>query len=524
MKSGILCLMSVVLLPAVHATPNPLPTEGRGHSRVEHLGRSIDEMIYEFMEEKGIPGLTLAIVQAPYIPRIVGYGVSDIEEKRLASARTVWAVGPISQGFAAVAVLQLIEQGKLDPKDKVSKYLPSLPSAWKDITLLQLLQHSSGLADYRTQKDFDPAKKFTAEELIAMVRDVPPAFPPGTGIAQSATNFLLLAEVVEKAGGMSYRDFVTKNQIERLGLKHTGFASDLLELKREDVTANSNRHKSFLSMKEFIDPTEPATGYDGDLRRLPVNDSAVLKGFGDIWASAEDISFWDVGLAGSVLISKPENRALIYSPTKLDNGSSVPAMAGWQFQKHKGLMDIKGTIPGFSAFLSRFTDPSELVCVTLLANKEGIDFTNLGRRVASAFGKSLQSGSDDRRLYVIESVHGVDETTKRLEAELQKRGIPVFAKIDHAENAKDVNLNLRPTKVIVFGSPEVGTGLMQANQSIAIDLPLKILIWEDANGSVWAGFPQMKALAENYEQQDNPVIPKMQALLEGITLRACSAY
>lgn len=533
-KARILRLLEILVIPtvlgaqtqppAMDKKQNLLPAEGRGNPKVEYLGQSIDQMVYEFMEEKEIPGLTLAIVQAPYIPRVVGYGLSDIEHKRLASAKTVWAIGPISQGFAAVAVMQLFEQGKLGLDDRISKYLPGLPPAWKDITVFQLLQHATGIADYRMQKGFDAAGKYSAEDLIAMVRDIPPAFSPGTDVARSATNFLLLAEVVEKAGGMSYHDFVTENQINRLGLKHTLFAEDLPKLKTEDVTANGNRHKDFLSLKDFIDPTESATGYDGQLHRVPVENSAALKGFGDIRASAEDISFWDVGLAGSLLIAKPENRALIYKPTKLDNGKTVPAMAGWLFQHHKGLMDIKGSVPGFSAFLSRFTDPSELVCVTLLANKEGIDFTNLGRRIASAFGKSLQSGLDDRRLYAVESVFSAGETMQRVEDELKKRNIPVFARFDHSQNAKEAGLDLRPTRVIVFGSPAVGTGLMQANQSIAIELPLRISVWEDANGSVWAAFPQMKNLAEAYGLQDNPVVGRMQTLLEEIIQKACSAY
>ena len=79
----------------------------RGSADVSYLGQSVDSMIWEFMKEKGIPGLTLAIVQAPYIPRVVGYGLSDRGERRLASANTMWPTGPISQAFAAVAVMQL---------------------------------------------------------------------------------------------------------------------------------------------------------------------------------------------------------------------------------------------------------------------------------------------------------------------------------------------------------------------------------------------------------------------------------
>ena len=107
---------------------------------------------------------------------------------------------------------------------------------------------------------------------------------------------------------------------------------------------------------------------------------------------------------------------MIYKPIRLDNGKIVPAMAGWQFPHHKGLMDIKGGVPGFSSYICRFTDPSELVCVTLTANKEGVDLTNLARRIAGALDPKLGSGHlDDDSLYLYESVFGVDETMERIE-------------------------------------------------------------------------------------------------------------
>lgn len=504
-----------------------IPQEGRGSSKVAHLGRSIDQMIYEFMEKEGIPGLTLAIVQAPYIPRVVGYGTSDLEQNRLASSKTVWPAGPISQGFAAIAIMQLYENGKLDLQDKAGKYLKDLPAAWREITIFQLMQHATGIADYRQQAGYDASRAYTPSGLIATVADQPLAFAPGTDVAQSATNFLLLAEIVEKVSRMSYADFVNKYQIEKVGLRHTVFSEDLGRLKQEDVTQTNTLHELFKKDPAYIDPTENATGYkevEGKLIRQPQIHSSALKGFADLWASSEDISTWDIALAGSVLIHKPENRDLVYKPTKLDNGKIVPAMAGWQFPRHKGFMDIKGSVPGFSSYLSRFTDASELVCVTFQANKEGVDFTNLAREVAAAFDNRLGAAANDNDLFTYESVYPVDETIARLENQLKALNIPVFAKFDHGRNAQEVNLPLRPTQVIVFGAPAVGTHLMQVNQSIAIELPLRIAVWEDENHSVWVAFPQMAPLAEKYNLSDSPIPGKMQTLLQNLVIHAASVY
>lgn len=535
MKKSLLTLVTLLTAAALSAQnqtqtmkyANQLPQQGRGNVRVEYLGKSIDRMVYEFMEAEGIPGMTLAIVQAPYIPRVVGYGVTDLAQGRLAAVKTLWPAGPVSQGFAAVAVIQLYERGKLSLDDKASKYVKGLPAAWSDVTVRQLLQHSTGIPDYRSAEDFDVSASVAPRGLIEMVAGQPLDFAPGTDVKQSATNFLLLTEVVETVAGIPYHDFVRKNQIERLGLQQTFFGEDLAAVKQEDVASSNHLHELFKHDPAYIDPAETTVGYverDGRLvAAAPIGSS--MRGFSDVWASAENISHWDIGLAGGVLIAKPENRALIYGPTALGNGRVVPAMAGWQFYAHPGLMDIKGDVSGHSVFLSRFTDASELVCVTLMANKEGVDLTNLARRIAAAFDNDkLGTGADDNRLYTYESQFGVDETVSRVESQLEALGIPVFALFDHGMNAEEVGLDLRPTKVVVFGSPKVGTKLMQENPAIAIELPLRIAVWEDAAGSVWVAFPQMRPLGAEYGMADSPVIANMQHLLEGIVRRASSVY
>lgn len=504
-----------------------LPTKGRGNYTVAYQGKSIDQMIYEFMEEKNIPGLTLAIVQAPYIPRVVSYGITDIEQKRLSSAKTIFPIGPISQGYTAVAIMQLYEREKLDIYAPIGKYLKNIPEQWKSITIHQLLQHSAGIPDYRKQKGFNASVENESEHLIASVAKLPLEFASGTDIAQSATNFLLLAELVEKVSKMSYKSFIQKYQIDYLGLKQTYYGDDLGKIKQEDLTKNGGKHKLFLSDPNYIAPAETTKGYveeNGKLVEKPFAKSSSLKGFSDIWSSAENVSFWDIALAGEILIKNPKNREIIYKTGKLIDGTKAEAMAGWQFYNHKGLMDIKGSTNGHSAFLSRFTDSKELVCVTFLANKEGVDFTNLARRVAGAFDEKLGSPSNDNELFTYESQFDVEKTSENIKANLTKNNIPVFATFDHAKNAEEVNLELRPTKVIVFGSPSVGTKLMQENQSIASELPLKITIWEDKDGSVWVSFPQMKVLASRYGLEAHPIIGKMQTLLEGLVKKSSSIY
>jgi uncharacterized protein (DUF302 family) len=98
----------------------------------------------------------------------------------------------------------------------------------------------------------------------------------------------------------------------------------------------------------------------------------------------------------------------------------------------------------------------------------------------------------------VPSNHSVDETVARVKNILQAKGITLFALIDHSGEAEKVGMKMRPTKLLIFGSPKAGTPLMLAAPSIAIDLPLKILVWEDAGGKVWLSYNSPEYLQERH--------------------------
>jgi uncharacterized protein (DUF302 family) len=99
----------------------------------------------------------------------------------------------------------------------------------------------------------------------------------------------------------------------------------------------------------------------------------------------------------------------------------------------------------------------------------------------------------------VPSNHSVDETVARVKNILQTKGITLFAVIDHSGEAEKVGMKMRPTKLLIFGSPKAGTPLMLAAPSIAIDLPLKILVWEDADGKVWLSYNSPQYLQERHD-------------------------
>jgi uncharacterized protein (DUF302 family) len=127
---------------------------------------------------------------------------------------------------------------------------------------------------------------------------------------------------------------------------------------------------------------------------------------------------------------------------------------------------------------------------------------------------SLAAAADG--LVVVKSPYSAKDTMNRLEEIVKKRGLNVFARIDHAAGAAKIGKVLRPTEVLIFGNPQGGTPLMECAQSAGIDLPLKALVWEDATSQVWLGYNDPAFLAQRHGVAQCPVVENLRKALAGI--------
>lgn len=119
------------------------------------------------------------------------------------------------------------------------------------------------------------------------------------------------------------------------------------------------------------------------------------------------------------------------------------------------------------------------------------------------------------------SSHSVAVTMDRLEAALKEKEIGVVARVDHAAAAKKADMTLKPTQLLIFGNPKLGTPLMQSNPQAGLDLPLKVLAWEDAAGAVWVGYTAPADLVARYQIGDRAeVVQKMTGVLDALTTQA----
>lgn len=133
-----------------------------------------------------------------------------------------------------------------------------------------------------------------------------------------------------------------------------------------------------------------------------------------------------------------------------------------------------------------------LVAVRNSTSKESLN-TEEERSMASSVIPGMNKGIVNKP-----SSHSVDETVEKLEAILQAKGITLFALVDHSGEAQEAGMSMPPTKLLIFGSPKAGTPLMLAAPSVAIDLPLKILVWEDAQGKAWISYNTAEYLKDRH--------------------------
>jgi len=349
--------VQVGLFATVVALAPPLGAQ-RGNPELRQAGQSIDDMVAEFMRDNEVPGLALAIVQAPYITRAAGYGVADSATGRLVSPNTLFRIDGLTRAYTGVAVVQLVEQGRLRLDEPVARRLADAPDG---LTVAALL-----------------ARRATPEGAR------------------------LLRRLVAEASGESFEAFVRREQIDRLGLTRTFFIGELGRAPHEEI-APGGKHRAFLRERALIDPTEVAIG-----------DQAALAEPGTLYASAVDVSVWDIALAGELLIRDPALRKVLYAPQPGADGRPAATSGPWDFPGHPGLMVVSGSGAGVSALLSRFTDPAELVCVTLIANHGGVDLSQLARRIAGAFDPRLGPPARAQGKRVQQSPYTLAVTQERL--------------------------------------------------------------------------------------------------------------
>ncbi len=268
-------------------------------------------------------------------------GMAD--DSRPLEIQTRFYLGSLAKAFTGMAVMMLAEEGKLSYDEKVNTYLPDLPDITNDITIRNLLNHTSGLPDYYAMGKY--VDGMTNEMVLEVAVNLDSLeFPPGSRYAYSNTGYVLLSLVIEQVSGQKFRQFVKHRVFEPLGM------------------ANS----------EVIDGTHPELSLKavGHTQYGEINDyQAFTTGAGGIYSQVDDLYLWDQALDKNTLVKKRTLKRA-FSPAKLKNGAPSYYGFGWVLDKdNPQIVEHSGSLVGFRTYLYR--DIENKITVILLSN-----FTN----------------------------------------------------------------------------------------------------------------------------------------------------
>ncbi len=311
--------------------------------------QQIDATAQRILKETGVPSASIGIVQHGQIVYTRAFGMARLQPPLPATAEMPYPVGSISKQFTATAILLLQQQGKLSIDDPVAKYFPELTRA-KEITIRNLLTHTSGYQDYAPQDYTIPAWRVAGDplKLIHEFAGKPLDFEPGTQWQYSNTNFVIAALIVEKVGGMPFAQFLHDRVIEPAGLK--GVVN--LNTERDQVQVVGY-------MRNALAPVRPA----------------VLEGPGWYFGDADlampvgSLDTWDLTFINKSLLSPASYREM-ETPFTLKNGTDSHYGLGIFLRTISGHKAIEhsGEVGGFVA--ENMVFPDDGAAVAVLTNQE----------------------------------------------------------------------------------------------------------------------------------------------------------
>jgi CubicO group peptidase (beta-lactamase class C family) len=293
-----LLFLICVVSPAARAAPQP---------------DRLDVYMNSKMKELRIPGAQVAIVKGRQIVALRTYGLANVADHLPVTNQTAFSIASITKAFAGVAAMQLVEQGKLDLSDPVSRYVDDLPQAWRAVTIRELFTGLSGIPDL-----WENINVIATDEEVAWakVKAMPMLAKPGERFRYTQTNYVLLAKVIEKASGMPFTRFVEVNQLNVVHMPRTLFAYS------SNAPDNSaGRYTYFEVAGSEIRTTDTL------MNRREDNPSwfAICNG---LMATAGDLARWIIALNHGELLKQPGSLAALWTPGILNSGIQSEGFGG----------------------------------------------------------------------------------------------------------------------------------------------------------------------------------------------------
>lgn len=331
----------------------------------------VDNYIKKKIDEKKIVGLQLAVIQNGKIVKTGNYGFANLQDSIPVDSNTIFTINSITKAFTGVAIMQLVEEGKVELQSPISKYIDSLPLPWRNVTVIQLASHISGIANIMDGDANLIAEN--ADKSWEKVQTLPNEFTAGEQFSYNQTNYLLLGKIIEKISGMPFQNFIIKHQFEKVRMPNTiqaGFRDYY------DVVNHSARGYNYFR--------------NGNISNIsPEVFPPFLRTAAGIQSTASEMANWIIALQSFQLFKKKETLSEMWTPSLLNNGKTEGFSdmlngysIGWftvTRPDHPAVATVGG---GRSAI---FIYPKENLSIIVLTNLQGASPENFIDEIAKYY-------------------------------------------------------------------------------------------------------------------------------------------
>lgn len=359
MKKAI-CLKYLLLVITV------LSLNSQSISYSQNLESDIDSLLQEKYQDNA-PGATFLIARGGNVIYSKAFGLANLELNVPMQTDNVFEIGSMTKQFTAISILMLMEKGKLNLGDDITKFIPDYPTNGNKITIHHLLTHTSGIKNFTSIKGLNEISKqdLAPIELIDFFKNEPIDFLPGEKFKYSNSGYVVLGYIIEKITGHSYADFVEQKIFKELEMTASQYAS----------------HKEIIK--------DRASGYhnkDGYINNREVSFTLPYSS-GSLMSNVNDMFKWQEAIKNNLLINK-ETTEKAFSNYTLNNGEFINYGYGWHIKTIKGIpiREHGGSIFGFKSMGVYL--PNEDIYVIGLNNCDCNSPTEITRKIAELVVKN----------------------------------------------------------------------------------------------------------------------------------------
>lgn len=287
------------------------------------------DAIFQQAYTNNSPGAAILIAKGDKILYRKAFGMANLELNVKMKPESVFQLASITKQFTAVAIMMLVEQGKLSLKDSLSKFISDFPRG-NEITVHHLLNHTSGIKSYTNLPEFRAKTRLdmTPAEIIQFFKKQPLEFNPNEKYEYSNSGYLLLGYIIEQLSGVSYGEFIQKNIFDKLGMKQSYYA--------DSYKIIPNRASGYQL-------------YEGNHENAEYMSTTIPYAAGSLMSTIDDMYLWSKAIHNNLLISESSKR-IAFSNHSLTNGKPTNYGYGWAINEIAGISTIEhaGGINGFT--------------------------------------------------------------------------------------------------------------------------------------------------------------------------------